>query len=429
MIIELVLKNWMSFRDESVFSMVTEGEKRFLKRVPQVRSKPVLNVNPVAVLYGGNASGKSNLLSVFDFLKKLVLQPIHNQDLNLPLQQYALGPALESERPTMIDLTFLTADNQIFFLHLVLNKEKVQEESLAIVKPNKNDMLYERHGNKVELSELLQQDEKAQAFQKIVRQNQLFLAIACPEVESLKSVSQWFSKQLRILNTNADFSMNERWYLDDSRRQKIGELLEKLDTGVCSLKLDKIPMKNQDDLQKIAQMTNMKFMYGFVRKEKRIYKNNQNEIEELVSFHRGEDGKEHRFELGMEAEGTVRLLDILPVFLELEDKTEKPVYIIDELDRNWHYLLSRQLLSSYIKGCSKQSRSQLLFSTHDLMLMDQSLFRRSEIFVTERSQEGISSVFSLNIPGLRYDKDIRKYYLQGVLGGIPCLRHYGLLTD
>ena len=63
------------------------------------------------------------------------------------------------------------------------------------------------------------------------------------------------------------------------------------------------------------------------------------------------------------------------------------------------------------------------------MMMDQNLFRRSEMFITERAQDGASSVSSLNISGLRYDKDIRKIYLQGKLGGIPCLRHYGLLSD
>jgi AAA15 family ATPase/GTPase len=131
----------------------------------------------------------------------------------------------------------------------------------------------------------------------------------------------------------------------------------------------------------------------------------------------------------MEAQGTVRLLDILPAFLELEDPSVRPVYIIDELDRSWHYMLSKKLLGIYLRGCTKDSRCQLLFSTHDLMLMDQNLFRRSEMFLTERSQEGVSSVFSLNMPGLRYDKDIRKMYLQGALGGIPCLRHYGALND
>lgn len=94
--------------------------------------------------------------------------------------------------------------------------------------------------------------------------------------------------------------------------------------------------------------------------------------------------------------------------------------MIDEVDRSLHTLLIRRLLEGYLTRCSHNSRSQLLFTTYNVLLMDQNLFRRDEMWIAERNAEGISSLLSFSeYKDVRYDKDIRKSYLQGRLGGIP----------
>lgn len=94
--------------------------------------------------------------------------------------------------------------------------------------------------------------------------------------------------------------------------------------------------------------------------------------------------------------------------------------MIDEIDRSLHTLLTRSLLEVYLSCCSTETRSQLLLTTHDVLLMDQQLLRRDEMWVTERDTEGVSNLFSFSeYKDIRYDKDIRKSYLQGRLGGIP----------
>lgn len=90
--------------------------------------------------------------------------------------------------------------------------------------------------------------------------------------------------------------------------------------------------------------------------------------------------------------------------------------------RSLHPLLIKRLLERYLAGCSSQSRSQLLFTTHNVLLMDQDLLRRDEMWIAERSDQGDSSLLSFSeYKDVRYDKDIRKSYLQGRLGGIPRL--------
>ena len=96
------------------------------------------------------------------------------------------------------------------------------------------------------------------------------------------------------------------------------------------------------------------------------------------------------------------------------------IYLIDELDRSLHTLLSQKLIGFFHASCSNNSRSQLILSTHDLLLMDQDIFRRDEMWVTERNTDGSSKLFSFSeYKELRNDKNLRKSYLQGRLGGIP----------
>ena len=140
----------------------------------------------------------------------------------------------------------------------------------------------------------------------------------------------------------------------------------------------------------------------------------------LVCFHRDVNGKEIKFDIQLESDGTQRSIDLLPAFLEIAKPQTAKVYVIDELDRSLHTLLTRRLLEGFLSACDKNCRSQLLFTTHDVLLMDQNLLRREEMWVTERDQDGNSTLFSFSeYKDVRNDKDVRKSYLQGRLGGVP----------
>lgn len=133
-------------------------------------------------------------------------------------------------------------------------------------------------------------------------------------------------------------------------------------------------------------------------------------------------GNEVEFEMHHESDGSRRVIDLLPAFLDVSARDSQKVYFIDEIDRSLHTLLSQKLIGFFHASCSKNSRSQLIISTHDLLLMDQNIFRRDEMWVTERNTNGSSNLFSFSeYKELRNDKDLRKSYLQGRLGGIPKL--------
>ena len=150
----------------------------------------------------------------------------------------------------------------------------------------------------------------------------------------------------------------------------------------------------------------------------------------LIAFHPKPDGTEAKFEIRQESDGSQRLIDLLPAFLGLTSQSTPRVFVIDEVDRSLHTLLTRRLLETYLDSCTAETRSQLLFTTHDVLLMDQQLLRRDEMWITERDQSGASHLFSVSdYKNVRYDKDVRKSYLAGRFGGIPRILIGGALTE
>src|SRR5690606_37983935 len=130
------------------------------------------------------------------------------------------------------------------------------------------------------------------------------------------------------------------------------------------------------------------------------------------------------------SDGSRRLIDLLPAFCDVCDVDRSRVYFIDEIDRSLHTLLTRRLVELFLSSCDHECRNQLFFTTHDVLLMDQDMFRKDEMWVTEKSTEGASALYSFSeFSDIRNDKDIRKSYLQGRMGGIPKLLVGSCLAD
>jgi AAA15 family ATPase/GTPase len=116
----------------------------------------------------------------------------------------------------------------------------------------------------------------------------------------------------------------------------------------------------------------------------------------LVTYRTTAEGRRVQFELSEESDGTRRVFDLSPLFLDLEDSGCRKVYVIDEFDRSLHGELSRKLLEHYFAGRSKDTRTQLIFTAHDLILMDQSLLRRDEMWFVDRTPAGASKLSCLS---------------------------------
>ncbi|VVM07027.1 AAA family ATPase [Methylacidimicrobium tartarophylax] len=435
MIVKVALENWKSFRDRVEFSMVASSERQHGNRVPQVR-KYRTRVLPIAAFYGGNASGKSNFFQALQFAKRLVVQRIDPDDV-IPVVPFGQD-AKWVEQPSRFRFELLI-DETIYEFSFAVTQKEVVEEKLVVNGARTETVLYDRRNGKPNFDQILAEDPRLQFVFEGTRENQLFLSNSVSQkVVRFRPVYDWFRKNLVLIGPDSRFAGVAR-LLDPEERlsSAVAEKLWELDTGIARLGGEEIPLeavplleKVRSDLERLAEGKTVYLPYSPAEQLVVSRKAGKLTVQKVVAYHPKADGGEARFNLGQESDGTQRVIDLLPAFLDLSDQDSKRVYVIDEVDRSLHTLLIRRLVEAYLAGCSTQSRRQLLLTTHDVLLMDQELLRRDEMWVTERDAGGVSKLFSFSdYKDVRYDKDIRKSYLQGRLGGIPRILLQGALSD
>lgn len=426
MLIKFTVENWMSFRNQNSFSMIATREKQHRSRLPFIE-KYKTNILPVAAIYGGNASGKTNFFKALVFAKKLIVigtQP----DNSIPVEPFLLD-IQDKDTPTHF-LFELLIDDIIYEYSFVTTRTSVLEEKLVKINTSSETVLYHRLKGNPNFDSSLAKDQFLDFAFKGTRDNQLFLNNSVSQkVETFKPVYNWFKDNLMLIGPDYRLASFEHFFDEENNLYaKMNKILPQLDTGINNLATQEIPfgsfpmsesLKNRL-LEEVKEETPIQISDQFGTRFIVTRKNGKIIVKKLIAHHLKSDGSTAIFEIQQESDGSRRMIDLLPAFLEISAESSKKVYVIDEIDRSLHSILTRQLLELYFENCSAESRSQLLFTTHDVLLMDQELLRRDEMWVTERDKVGASTLLSFSeFKDVRYDKDIRKSYLQGRLGGIP----------
>jgi len=423
MIVSFSFENWMSFRDKVTISAVASKQLTHVERVP-LSEKYKIRILPVLGIYGGNASGKSNIFKALRFARKLIVEGTGVGD-EIDVQPFLLSSEF-ADRPSRFWFELLI-NEEIYEYSFSVTRENVFEEKLVEIKPSTEKVLYERKKNNRIV--IYSKDKDLEYIGRSTRGNQLFLTnCMILNNEEYKDIYRWFRYVLKMISPTAQFG--NLWDILDKNKpyyKWINNMFKELDTGIIRLDSEDVEDAFIKDIAKDDE--DLDFLLGNI--EERYFthkKNGEKLIKRLVLYHEGKGGTEVKFSPSQESDGTMRLLDLLPAFLlcemslKVKDRLSGIVSFVDELDRSIHYLLLRRLLERMLLSCNKDSRSQLIFTTHDLLLMDQELLRRDEILFVERDDFGISSVIPLNeYKGVRLDKDIRKSYLQGRFGGVPKL--------
>ena len=433
MIIGLKISNWKSFAEETVFSPVTSG-KRHLERVPQLSVRPSLRLSPIAVLYGGNASGKTNFISFLRYLQKLVCSPLPDE-MDKAFIFHDWNKFNASEVPLSFELTFLAYDvkkecdgGMYVYSAKILPNRFIMEKLETIDKNASTTTIFERNEDIITFGSLLNTNNpQADALRTLINPNQSFLGKGGRKLLALAPAYNWFVNQLMVLD--GDTSRVNSWYPNDENRLRASRWLSSYDTGVSELfwediSFAELPNEIQQHIEKNAIADNQPVEYSGNRGNHYIVSlsEGRNKIQRLSTRHcSGVKGKSLDFGMNNEAYGTQRMVELIPAFSELCSAKSRKVVVIDEFDKSWHYMLSRRMLQEYLASCNCESRCQLIVTTHDLMLMGQELYRLDEIWLTTREENGQSTLTTLGGSGIRYDKDIRKMYLEGRLRGVPRL--------
>lgn len=422
MLIRFSLQNWLSFQNETSFTMLATSERQHGDRIPRI-AKYQARVLPIGVLYGGNASGKTNFFQALNFVRRMILEGIAT-DRPIPVTPFQLN-STSAQEPTRFSIELLI-DEVIYEYSFSVSRKRVLQERLIEIRSTSEKILYNRDDDGPHFHSSLAKDRFLAFAFRGTRSNQLFLTNAVSQkVDNFRPVYDWFANSLVMVAPDSRFAPIEK-FLDESHplHVRMNEILPQLDTGIKRLGGETIPLEMLPK-SLTAELRNDLQDGETVRIGPELaVTNTQGELrgKKLATYHLRDDGTEVQFDMDHEADGSKRVINLLPAFLELGAAGSKKVLVVDEIDRSLHTLLTRKLIESYLDTCSAKSRTQLLLTTHDLSLMDQKLLRRDEMWVAERDFSGSSHLIPFSdFQETRYDKDIRKSYLQGRMGGLPHL--------
>jgi AAA15 family ATPase/GTPase len=306
------------------------------------------------------------------------------------------------------------------------------EERLVRISSKNEYELYHRHDGICDFPNARGQDKLIydNAF-SATRDNQLFLTSSVSyRLEFGRPVYLWFRDTLKLIAPDSRFGAFERFYdVDHPLHVELLALIQGLDVGISDITITEIPTHSLPCAKEVVQIIKesindnetVRVFTGSTKERYLVTKRDGELIAKiLTTTHEADEGDPVRFALSRESEGTLRVIDLLPVFVDLMESSSNYVFMIDELDRSLHPELMRSLIEEYLDQCDKETRTQLLFTTHNAFNMDQRLLRRDEIWLVDRGFPLASTLYSLNtFVDLRYDKNLNKDYLDARFGGIP----------
>ena len=429
MIINFQFKNWACYRDEACLSMQAGPERDTNGHLAHFGSPTRPDkVLPVAAIYGGNASGKTQMVKAIRFLQQFVINAFPNGVF--PYEPFLLDSGF-SKKPTEFTIQFLT-DNMVYEYSVALFRMKIVRENLSYYTARgiKRVSLFNREGGRVSLAS----EWGTSAFQTYAKQLTLsdvqsFLVLSynlCNDSQHVKAVFDWFANKLFVISPDMHYLGVEDFCSNGRLSEITIEYLTRFDTGIKAfeprlVEPSALPPEVLQELSnkvRIGQTVRVQVGEGELFTVTRL-ETGVLQVRRLFAAHKTVDDAVIPFSMDRESDGTRRMLDLIPAFARLKAHDTNTVYVIDEIDRSLHYLVSHAFISEFIESCTHDSRSQLVFTTHDLLLMDQNLLRRDEMYIVDRDPEGAASITDLRqFRGLRKDTDIRARYLEGRFGGI-----------
>ena len=419
MLVEFRIKNFRSLRDEQVLSMVASPDKTLLETHALdtgLKAAPYLLKS--AVVYGANASGKSNLIKALQYMRDVVLQSaalLPGQTFS-QLQPFKLD-ATSGSQPTEFEVTFILAGVRYQY-GFAMNAQRIVSEQLLVYKAFKPQRWFERHFDAESGKDVYEFGPGLKGAKNLwegaTRPNALFLSVAVQlNSEALRPVFDWFANRLVIFNEQSrltpDFSV--QMLKQEAQRKAICEFMRAADISIADIEV----------ASKQAMVHTISFDLATGKREETA---GEQAVDEVKFHHITEHGKAV-FDLMDESSGTRNLLFLTGPMLDVLNKGQ--TLVVDELDTSLHTLLVQALVRLFHRPEVNTGGAQLIFTTHDTSLLDAyGLFRRDQVWFVEKCPDQSSSLYPLLDFSPRKNEALERGYLQGRYGALPLLRTQSL---
>ena len=414
MLLMFKVKNYTSFKNESILDMRATAYVQHPNHVIHVNDK--LGLLKATDLYGANASGKSNFISAMFFFRQYIFSQFINKKENedFEINDSAVKTKLEPfgllndvNDASEFDIIFLHNDRQIQYGFECTPKE-VLNEWLFI----DDKKVFERTG--VELSFGNKYQKLLGAYKKLPAER-LYIAVLeyFLDEEGRKQVLDdfisFFNEDYNVFTEilfestvkglAGMIGLSKKLVSDIEYRKKVERYLRLIDVGIKRLDV-------QTELI-FDEQTGRKRKEEVVRTVHNIYDEDGNAVGEKL------------FDLRQESTGTLRFLAYIQNIIEMI--ADGGVFIVDEMSARLHPLLTKLIVDIF---CSSQNqKAQLIFTTHDISLLNNNQFRRDEVVFVDKNERGESSLYALSDLRVREDATFHKDYLQGKYGAIPIFNY------
>lgn len=407
MILSLEIKNYRSYKDKVIFSMEASSSKSKDFNYTEISKYKILRT---ALMYGANASGKSNIIKALFELRNLIIFKPKVEDKILLDDPFKFNED-NLNQPVEFELDFLINQIKHKYSFSILHNNIVSEKLLYF--PSFREVLiFER--NKMNTESTVQSGVLGNEFGKKeinVFKNQLILSKFGDDEphEFISEIYLYFKNMFVFNSTNKihyevlNDKVSNDLIGDKELKKRLEILLQIADTKINSLDIKK-QVENIIDKSEYFWKKNDFYILG----NHDYYKGNKKTGEVGLSLLEESIGTQSLYALGTKI---------------LQAIEQGSVIVIDELDTSLHSFITKMLVSLFQNETINKKNSQLIFTTHDISLLDKDLIRKDQVWITEKNNKGESDLYSLqDFEGLREDTSFDRWYLSGKFGGIPQIK-------
>lgn len=396
MIQEIKIKNFLSFKDEVKFSFEASND-RFAEDSQVVKVNDSTRLLRFAIVYGYNASGKSNLLSVFDFLYDFWFykpKDVYEKTGDIPFKFDKQSP----KEPSCFELIFFINGFKYWY-QLELDEHQVYLEKLSYYKSTQPTMLFERKlenaqstisfGPALKISSIVKESIAVNCLKNMsffAARNQVNASIPLIDV-----ATEWMkTKVTRTLVPQLDLTAyaQKKTSDNDELTKYILDFLKEADFNITNIKTDKISASELNEMK-----DEMRFRTNF---------------EHTVENESGIETYQLSSDYDEESRGTLRTFGLEAA---LYNVIERNAFLaIDEIETSLHPKLLEKILFEYLRA---QSTSQIIVTTHNDGLLDlvDDLIRKDSVWFTEKKKSGVTDLYKLtDFRGVNRLSSIREAY-------------------
>lgn len=433
MLIQFSVKNFRTFKDKAKLSFIASNYDKDTREDENIFHDINHNLRLLksSVIYGANASGKSKFIEALVFMKKFVITSSKDSQKGdkISVEPFKLNSVSEKE-PSEFEIIF-THKNIIYRYGFEVTNKIVISEWLYSKPKTKEIELFYRDYQKFEIHKRNFQKGNTLVKEGLIRDNALLLSVAAQfnEKTSVKII-EWFKNIGTISGIKEDgyegYTINKA--KDVNFKNKILELLKAADLGIQDIQvemldLEKLPNDMPKELKefiikKSEEEEGAEFLSDVLTSHKK-YDNNNNLVGK-VNLSLDDD----------ESFGTRKFFALTgPVLDSLENGH---TLVIDELDSKLHPNLVCKIVSLFNSKEKNPKNAQLLFNTHDTNLLSSGLFRRDQVWFTEKNKFGEGKLYSLadfKSDDVRKNDPFEDNYIRGKYGAVPYLGYFDNLIQ